>query len=61
MLAGLHAHMMPPSSKAYTEVVLLGHTKRAEFATLDGCIRVYMSIKSVAEVIVDISMTARRL
>jgi hypothetical protein len=54
MLADCHAHMKPPSSKTCAEVVLVGRGEGVEFATLDGCARVYMSIKS-HKTIVDVT------
>jgi hypothetical protein len=54
MLADLYAHMKPPGSKTYTEIVLLGRSEAVEFTTPDGCARVYMSFKSVMKTIVDV-------
>jgi hypothetical protein len=45
--------MKPPGSKTCTEVVLVGCGEEVEFATPDGCTRVYMSIKS-HKTIVDV-------
>jgi hypothetical protein len=53
MLADLHTQMKPLGSKTCTEVVLVGRSEKVEFATLDGCARVYMSIKS-HKTIVDV-------
>jgi hypothetical protein len=54
MSADLHVHMTPSSSKTYTEAVFLGRTERAKLAMPDGCAKVYMSMKSVMEAIVNV-------